>query len=147
MEQQSASQALWELYQISSWWELLFIGSIVLLIITQIWDKVVCKGKSGFLIDSVISTSIGLFILFLVWRDWVKSIFVGCALILLSSAWKDFQIFVMRKITNYSRKNVVKSYKYDDDVKQRKTFSTYRNNSFKNRHLKQFPFCVKRKGW
>ena len=145
MEQQSTSQALLELYQISSWWELLFVGSIVLLIVTQIWDKVVCKGKSGFLIDSVISTSIGLFILFLVWRDWIKSIIVSCALILLSSAWKDFQIFVIRKIANYSRKNVIKRDKHDNYVKYRIIVTSYKNNIFKNRHLKHFPFCVRRR--
>ena len=145
MEQQSTSQALLELYQISSWWELLFVGSIVLLIVTQIWDKVVCKGKSGFLIDSVISTSIGLFILFLVWRDWIKSIIVACALILLSSAWKDFQIFVIRKIANYSRKNVIKRDKHDNYVKYRIIVTSYKNNFFKNRHLKHFPFCVRRR--
>ena len=145
MEQQSTSQALLELYQVSSWWELLFVSLVVLLIVTQIWDKVVCKGKSGFLIDSVISASIGLFILFLVWRDWIKSIMVACALILLSSAWKDFQLFVMRKIANYSRKHIVEPYKYEDDIKQRKIISVYRNAIFKNWHLKQFPYRVRRR--
>lgn len=115
------------------------MGLLILLVIAQIWDKVVCKTKTGFLIDSIISISIGVLLLFLVWKDWVKSIIVACALILFSSAWKDFQIFVIRKIANYSRKNAVKPDKHDYQVKYRVKITTYRNSSFKDQHLKRFP--------
>lgn len=118
---------------------------LILLIVLQIWDKVVCKTKTGFLIDSIISISIGVLLLFLVWKDWVKSIIVACALILFSSAWKDFQIFVIRKITNYSRKNAIKGDKHYGDIKDRIIFTSYKNNFFKNRHFQKFPFRVRRR--
>ena len=118
---------------------------LILLVVLQVWDKVVCKTKTGFLIDSIISISIGVLLLFLVWKDWVKSIIVACALILFSSAWKDFQIFVMRKIANYSRKNAIKPDKHYGNIKNRIIVTSYKNNFFKNRHLKHFPFCVRRR--